>query len=206
VSNVANLYKALAEIDAIRGQIARAAKFRGYGPATLAATGVLALVSATVQSYWVKSPGREINLYLAIWISTAAVSVIIIGVETVRRAQRVHFGLAREMIHSATEQFLPAIVGGLLLTVVLVRYAPQSLWMLPGLWQVMFSLGVFASCQFLPRPIFGVGVWYLAAGLTCLALGSGEWAFSPWEMGVPFGVGQILVAAVLRFGEADDQA
>jgi hypothetical protein len=206
VSNVANLYKALAEIDAIRGQMARAAKFRGYGPATLAATGALALASAAAQSYWLKRPGREIGLYLAIWISTAAVSVIIIAAETIRRAHRVHFGLAKEMILSAVEQFLPAIIAGLLLTVVLVRYTPQSLWMLPGLWQVIFSLGVFASCQFLPRPIFAVGVWYLATGLTCIVLGSGEWAFSPWEMGVSFGVGQILVAAVLHYGEADEQS
>jgi hypothetical protein len=205
VSNMENLNKALAEIDAIRGQMARAAKFRGYGPATLAATGALALLSATAQSHWLKSPGREIGLYLAVWISIAAVSVLLIGTETIARAQRVHLGLAKEMIHSAAEQFLPALVAGLLLTVVLVRYAPQSLWMLPGLWQVVFSLGVFSSCQFLPRPIFAVGVWYLAAGLTCLALGNGEWALSPWEMGIPFGVGQLLVAAVLYYGEGDDQ-
>jgi len=57
-----------------------------------------------------KSPGREIGLYLAIWLSTAAVSVIIIGIETIRRARRVQFGLAKEMIHSAAEQFLPAIL------------------------------------------------------------------------------------------------
>jgi hypothetical protein len=110
VSNMANLYKTLTEIDAIRGQIARAAKFRAYGPATLAATGALALVFAAAQSYWLQSPAREIGLYLAIWLSTAAVSVIIIEIETIRGARRVHFWLAKEMIHSATEQFLPAIV------------------------------------------------------------------------------------------------
>lgn len=201
-----NLHRALAEIDAIRGQMARTTEFRGYGPATLAATGVLAVIAAAAQAHWLKSAGRDIGVYLAIWIGTAALSVIIIGIGTVRRTQRVHFGLAKAMIYSAVEQFLPPIVAGLLLTVVLVRYAPQSLWMLPGLWQVIFSLGVFSSCQFLPRPMFVVGVWYLAAGLTCLALGSGEWAFSPWSMGVPFGVGQLLVAAFLRYGETDDQA
>jgi hypothetical protein len=70
--------------------------------------------------------------------------------------------------------------------------------MLPGLWQVLFSMGVFASCRFLPRQMFAVGVWYLAAGVTCLALGSG--AFSPWAMGLPFGFGQLMVATVLQFG------
>jgi len=79
--------------------------------------------------------------------------------------------------------------------------------MLPGLWQLIFSLGVFSSCRFLPRPMFGVGVWYLAAGLVCLVIENGERALSPWAMGIPFGVGQCLVAAVLQFGfnEKDEE-
>ena len=84
------------------------------------------------------------------------------------RARRVHDGFAKEMTHAAVEQFLPAIVAGVLLTAVLVEAAPQSVWMLPGLWEVIFSLGIFASCRFLPRPMFAVGLWYLAAGLACL--------------------------------------
>ena len=91
----------------------------------------------------------------------------------VARSRRIHSGLADEMIHAATEQFIPAGVAGALLTVVLFRFAPESLWMLPGLWQIVFSLGVFASCRSLPRPMFAVGVWYLAAGLASLALANG---------------------------------
>ena len=151
MSNVTDLYKALAEIDVIRGHMARAVEFRGYGPATIAVTGVLALLAAAVQSHWLKNPGRDTEAYLAIWVAAAAVSVFIIAIETVTRTRRVHSGLAREMIYSALGQFLPPIVAGLLLTVVVTRYAPQNLWMLPGLWQVLFSMGVFASCRFLPR-------------------------------------------------------
>ena len=194
-----DLRDALAEIHLIRGHLARGAEFRGYGPRTLAATGVLALLSSAAQARWLAEPDRDINLYLTIWVATAALSLMIISVETVLRTRRVHSILAMEMIHSALEQFLPAIVGGLLLTVVLWRCAPHSLWMLPGLWQLLFSMGVFASCRFLPRQMFAVGVWYLVAGLICLALG-GARALSPWAMGLPFGIGQLLVAAVLQFG------
>jgi hypothetical protein len=98
------------------------------------------------------------------------------------------------------EQFLPAVVVGLLLTIVLARVAPQDSWMLPGLWALIFSLGVFASCRFLPRPMFGVGLWYLASGLGCLVILGGTRSLSPWAMGIPFGIGQLLVAAVLQFG------
>jgi hypothetical protein len=69
-------------------------------------------------------------------------------------------------------------------------------------------MGVFSSSRVLPRPMFAVGVWYLATGLGCLAFGGGQLAFSPWLMGVPFGIGQLLVALVLQFGyaRADDEA
>jgi hypothetical protein len=92
---------------------------------------------------------------------------------------------------------------GLLLTVVLMRVAPQDSWMLPGLWAVIFSLGVFASCRFLPRQMFAVGAWYLAAGLVALWIAAGHHALLPWAMGISFGVGQLLVAAVLHFGFKD---
>ena len=101
------------------------------------------------------------------------------------------------MIHAATEQFIPAGVAGVLLTVVLYRFAPESLWMLPGLWQIVFSLGLFASCRSLPRPMFAAALWYLATGLACLAFANGAHAFSPLAMAVPYGLGQFYTAAVL---------
>jgi hypothetical protein len=195
-----DLSQALAEISAIRAQVARGTQFRGYGPTSIAASGALALVVASAQAVWLKQAGREATLFLAVWVATAAVAVALTTFETIVRARRVYSGFAAEMIQSAVEQFLPAAIVGLLLTGVLLLAAPKDLWMLPGLWEVIFSLGVFASCRFLPRQMFAVGVWYLACGLTCLMIESGPRTFSPWEMGIPFGVGQLLVAAVLRYG------
>jgi hypothetical protein len=195
------LDEAMSEIRSIRIQVARGTEFRGYGPASIAFSGILALLVAAGQYLWLlKHPKQVLVQYLAVWISTAAVVVALTSIETFARARRLHSGLAREMVQSAVEQFLPAGVVGSLLTVVLMRVAPEQCWMLPGLWELIFSLGVFASCRFLPRQMFAVGVWYLAAGLYCLAVGGAERALSPWEMGIPFGIGQLLVAAVLHFG------
>jgi hypothetical protein len=195
--------QALAEINAIRTQVARGTQFRGYGPRSTAASGVLALVVAFLQAHWLAVSEHSATLFVEVWAATAAVSVCLSGWETIIRARRVHVGFAREMTHAAVEQFLPALAVGTLLTVALMRVAPQSLWMLPGLWAVTFSLGVFASCRFLPRPMFAVGLWYLAAGLICLVLESGPQLLAPWSMGVTFGVGQLLVAATLKYGYED---
>lgn len=197
------LRQALAEINAIRTQVARGTQFRGYGPRSIAASGVFAFIVAAVQAHWLGQSERDVTLFLIVWIGTAALSVALSAWETVIRARRVHSGFAREMLHSAVEQFLPSVIVGMLLTAVLVRTAPHVAWMLPGLWQLAFSLGVFASCRFLPRPMFAVGLWYLASGLTCLVLASSSGTLSPWSMGIPFGIGQLLVAATLRFGYED---
>lgn len=196
-----DLQQALAEIHSIRNQLARGTEFRGYGPATIAITGILALLVAAVQVAWLtKHAKADLWIWLGVWTVTAAVSLLLTGTETFARARRVHVGLAKEMVQAAVEQFLPAMMVGFLLTVVMTRVAAQECWMLPGLWELIFSLGVFASCRFLPRQMFAVGVWYLAAGLFCLVTGSAARSLSPWTMGIPFGVGQLLVAAVLQFG------
>ena len=194
---MSNLRDALSDISAIRGQIARGTEFRGYGPASVAASGILALLVAAAQEHWFKDRAHDFQTFLTIWVATAATALLLTGAETVARARRVHSGLAGEMIYNAAEHFLPALMAGMLLTVVVMRFAPNVLWMLPGLWQVIFSLGIFASCRFLPGQMFFVGLWYLATGLACLALGAGG-SISPWAMGIPFGFGQLLVAGVLQ--------
>jgi hypothetical protein len=194
-----DLDRALAEIKRIRCQVARDTQFRGYGPASICATGILAVIVAACQSHWMKD-GTDFHAFSAVWIATALVSVAMVVAQMTIRARRVHCGLAVEMVHSAVEQFLPALVVGFLLTVVVLRAAPKEAWMLPGLWQVLFSLGVFASCRFLPRLTFAVGVWYLIAGLASLVLQSASQSLLPWTMGIAFGVGQLLVAAVLHYG------
>lgn len=193
-----DLHKALTDIRTVRSQIARGTLFRGYGPAAFAMTGVLALCAAFIQAYWIEDPGNDIVSYLVLWIATAALSALVIGVDVVTRSRRVHSGLADEMIQSAAEQLLPAVATGALVTFVIFQFAPQSLWMLPGLWQIVLSLGVFASCRSLPAPLIAVAFWYLATGLLCLALANEPHAFSPWAMGLPFGLGQFLSAALIH--------
>jgi len=190
---------AVDDIHAIRAQIARATEFRGYGPASVAATGVLAFLAAAGQSYWLK--GGNSRTFLAVWTATAAVCLTLTTLEMVSRARKFHAGLAGEMIAGAVEQLAPTLMAGLLLTLVFLRFAQNDLWMLPGLWQIMFGLGAFASRRFLPWPIAIVGAWYLATGVVCIALASIYGIASPWAMGVPFSLGQLFVAAVLRYHE-----
>jgi hypothetical protein len=191
------LREALTQITEIRLQLARTEVFRGYRAMPVAFSGVVALTAALVQAVTIADPQAQIGSYLALWIGAAVVSGLAAGLEMVVRARAASSPLTREMTWLALEQFSPCLLAGALLTAVLVRSAPGSLWTLPGLWQIVYSLGIFASCRLLPRATFWVAVFYLGTGLAVLTAGDGQSALSPWFMGVPFGVGQLLAAAVL---------
>jgi hypothetical protein len=202
---MSDLDKALADILAIRSQIAAGTAFRGYGPATVAATGGLALATAFLQFLWLDDPAGQPLSFFAGWAATAVVSGVMIWIEMQARSRRHHSGLADAMIHQAIEQFLPAGVAVVLLALMLWKFAPESLWMFPGLCQLLVSLGVFASVRSLPRSIAFAGAWYFVAGFTVLLLASQSHTLSPWTMGLPFLAGQLLMAALLHFasGETD---
>jgi len=202
-----DLDKALADIFAIRSQIAAGTAFRGYGPAAIAATGGLALMTAVAQFLWLDDPTGQPVIFFAGWAATALVSAAIIGVEMRARSRRHHRGLADAMVHQAVEQFLPAGAAGALLAVMLWRFAPETLWMLPGLWQLLVSLGISASARSLPRSVMLGAAWYFVAGFVTLMLASENHALSPWTMGLPFVGGQFLMAAILHFasGELDGE-
>lgn len=192
-----HLDDALMQIADIRLHMRRSAVFRGYRSATVALSGVLALATAAAQPLLVPSPADDLARYLACWVTVAGISVFAAGLHMWWRTLRFELVPARQHALLAIEQFLPSIVVGALLTLCIWLTAPQVGWMLPGLWALVFSMGIFASCRLLPRPVFWVGAWYLGCGCGALLWGRGEHALSPWLMAIGFGGGQMLAAAVL---------
>jgi hypothetical protein len=192
-----HLRDALDQISEIRQHMAEAQVFRGYRSATTGFTALVAAGAAVVQARWVPEPAKHVHAYLAVWCAAALVSVVIVGLEMVVRCRRAGSPLQSQITRVVADQFVPSLVAGGLLTVVIARFAADCLWMLPGLWAITFSLGVFASRRFLPRSIIVIAGYYLVAGLYCLTLDRSAAALSPWTMGLLFGVGQLLTAAIL---------
>ena len=191
------LHEALTQIGEIRRQIARTEVFRGYRAVPVAFSGLLAIAAGAAQHLWIPEPTQNVGAYLTLWVSAAALGALAAGAEMAFRARRSPAAWQRRITWLAVEQFIPCLIAGGAVTAALAANAPDGLRLLPGLWQVLFSLGVFASCRLLPRATFGVAVFYLATGTACLAMARGDSALSPWAMALPFGSGQLLAAAIL---------
>lgn len=191
------LRDALDQISEIRERMARGQVFRGYRSVTTGFTALLAVATSAAQAQWVPNPKRDVSDYLWLWCIAAVLSLLIVGSEMAVRAMRSGSALHRQMTMLAVDQFVPCLVAGALVTYAIGKFAGGTVWIMPGLWAVLFSLGVFASRRFLPRGVGIVAGYYLFAGLVCLAIGRDGATLKPWTMAIVFGIGQALAAGVL---------
>jgi len=191
------LREALDSIAVIRRRMAESEVFRGYRALPVAFSAVLALLAGFLQPTIVPRPQQDVGGYVSLWSVVAFLSIGAAALAMMIRDRVAGTSATRPVTWLAIGQFVPCLAGAAAVTVVIVRSAPESAWLLPGLWQVFFSQGVFASCRLLPRPAFAVGAFYLVAGVLTLLIARGDYALSPFAMAIPFGMGQLFAAAVL---------
>jgi hypothetical protein len=191
------LHEALSQISEIRAQIARTETFGGFRSLTVGFSGVLGIAASVVQADRLPRPMDQIWDYIDLWAAVAVISLIVVAIELIYSDTVARSTLRRRLTLLAIGQFVPCLIAGGAVTLVIAVASPETAWMLPGLWAVLFSLGVFACSRLLPRPTFLVGAHYLISGTVCLAVGKGDSALAPWMMAATFGVGQLLAAAIL---------
>jgi hypothetical protein len=198
------LREALTQIAEIRQQMARGQVFRGYRSATTAFSGFIALIAGAVQMTLLPDPAKyspnDARAFVLLWVAAAVLNLLVAGLEMAIRTRRSNSQVQRQLTLLAVEQFTPSLVAGALLTWVFFDGLPADIWMLPGLWMILISLGMFASARLLPRAVFGIGAFYLLAGIFVLLATRdphSPWRLSPWIMGGIFGIGQFAAAFIL---------
>lgn len=192
-----DLHEAISSLSVIRRQLAETETFRGYRAFPVACSSCLAWLAGMLQPIFVPSPSSEPTGYVVLWSVVAFLAIVCTGLTMTLRDNFYGASKFRAVTWLAITQFAPCLGSAAFATLVILKYSPEVAWILPGLWQLFFSQGVFAACRLLPRLTISVAMFYLLTGLMALALARGEHALSPWAMAVPFGVGQMIAAAVL---------
>lgn len=205
-----NVRDALSQIADIRQQVARAQTFRGYRAATTAMTGLIAIGTGLVQAMLDGGSlgggrGLRVDHYLYLWFAAAMLSLVIVGSEMWVRVRRSGSEMQRDLTLAAVEQFVPCLIAGLLLTIVIAQFAWENVWMLPGLWMILFAMGIYSSRRVLPRFSSAIAGFYLLAGLAILAMNRGA-GLHPWVMSGVFGTGQSMAAGLLYYVERRNEA
>ena len=188
--------EAMEQLDAIHAQVLRSETYRGYRAASVAGTGLIALLAALVQDLWL--PVESATAFAWFWIAVAGLAGGAVAAELLLRSWR-EGHRARRSTRLALGQLVPALVVGCVLAVLFLGGDQARL--LPGLWTLCLGLGVVASRPYLPPAVWSVALFYLLSGAALLHPALSQPVPSPWAMGAVFGLGQLLSAFVLHRAE-----
>jgi hypothetical protein len=187
--------RALTQIADIHQQIAKGEMYRGYRSLPLAASGLMGLGAA-----WMQTPSLGVSDpigYVLYW-TVIATCAGFVGASEIIYNYVVHDDRsARRRTRQVVGQFLPSVLAGAAITASFVHLSAALVPLLPGLWAICFGVGTFASRPYLPRSSGWVALFYYVAGITLLWIARGPEPLGAWFVGGTFGVGQLLAAVVL---------
>lgn len=205
-----NIHQALSDIAEIRAQLDRTETYRGFRSTAVGVSVLVLAIGAWTESRWVDDWAIQIDRYLTIWFCVAGVSAAIAGVEMLVRSRISGNRLVGKMHWSLVRHIAPSFLVGFVLTLLIGMHAHEVnaaaegsmtsaglVWALPGLWSMIYSLGLFNCRRDLPAQAIGVAVYFLFAGVILLAYNWSTRDLGGWQMLASFGVGQAFLGGVL---------
>lgn len=187
------LSEALDRINEIHGHMARGEVYLGYRPLPVALSGVLGLLAAVMQARFV--PPEQPRIFVYYWLSVAGVSAALAASVVLVHFFNQSWFERRQTMH-VWGQFLPCLAGGGLMGVGVACAMPESIGLLPGLWAMVFGLGIFSSRPFLPKAVGWVALYYLLAGAWMVS-NPADATQPAWLLAWTFFVGQCAGAVIL---------
>ena len=165
------LRDAIEQLTTIRCQLAATEHIKSLRAIPVAFSGLMAVAAATAQALWLPVATVEPHSYLTLWLGAAVVSAMLAGVMVAQRTLQHPGELGAANTWHAVRLFCPCLFVGALCSWFIAVEQPQLVWLLPGLWQLLFGLGNLAASRLLPAPAGAVGCMFLVTGASCLWLG-----------------------------------
>lgn len=190
-----NVDKAVEQISDIHRHLAKSEVFYGYKPMAVLLVGLLAFIIAIFQSLFIVPANNR--LFLIQWLIAAGIVIVIMGGNILYNYLRNGSQFEIQQMSKVFLQFVPSLVGGLIITSVMFLLESTAIAFLPGIWAILFSLGIFSMRPYLPRMVGFLSLFYLFAGAILLYLVKWDQSFSPWGLGLTFGFGHLFTALVL---------
>ncbi len=187
----------MSQISEIHSHVVKREEFHGYRTTTIGLTAGIAVLAAAVHQAFF-SQSTDFGGFVWFWVAVAGFAGSICAADLALRYRvETNRSERRKTLH-VVGQFVPAVVVGAVVTQVLMTFDQPVPQLLPGLWAMFYSLGIFASRSSLPRAVGWVAAFYLLAGLQMLSVADHAVVPSPWGMGITFAVGQSALALVLH--------
>jgi hypothetical protein len=158
------------------------------------AIGITALVAAYAAARAADAPH-----WLAVWVTEAALAMLIAGFAMVRKARA-----ARQVLFSGPAKkfafsFFPPLIAGLLITLLMYKSGTHLIAILPAIWLMLYGTAVITGGAFSVRVVPVMGLCFFGLGIAA-AFTPASWANEYMALG--FGGLHIVFGSVIarRYG------
>lgn len=191
------LQQALSDLAEVRDRLVRVQRFEGYSAVAATASGFAAFAAGYVQLQTAALPQEPgaLHRYVFIWMTCLAVALALNYGAVAMWVLRHRGPSALSGFRTAARSIAPSVLLGGLLTVALIDRSAYAL--LPGTWFALYSLGLFASRDTIPRATFAITLGFAALAALFLVSPLQSIALAWWVMPLGFGLGQIGVGALI---------
>jgi len=196
--------EAFDQIDEIHRQLARSSIYRGYRSFYVALSGILGLAAGLASPAFVETvPSR---VFVGYWVVVSGINLSLCAALMGYRYVVMKSRWERKKTVQVLNQFVPMLVAGLMVTLSLFYIGEHTLALLPGIWALLFGMGLFSLRPYLPDRIMACALYYFAAAGVLFWMAYSAPRLLSLGMGITFGAGQLLSAAVLYWSiEKNDQ-
>ena len=189
-----SIQEALAHVRELQQAVLERQRFQGYSGRARIASGSIALVAAAVMA----SPLYPVNEFAHVlgWGAVFVAALLLNGIALLWWF--LHDPVAHRDVRTLrpTLDVIPPLIVGGLLTATMIAYGQYQY--LFGVWMCLFGLTNMASRMVLPKLIWVVGAFYIAAGAICLMAPHPDF-LNPWPMGIVFCAGEWVGGLVLHY-------
>lgn len=188
--------RALADLEEVRSRLVSVQRFRGLSGGAALASGTAAIAIGIYQFFALPHPESaiEASRFVTMWIACLVFALAINYGAILLWVARNWTLRARCELQTVGMTIAPAIAAGGVLTAALLNRHLDGL--LPGVWCVCYSIGLIASRAMVPRGVLAVAALFGAAG-SALLFAQDVSALRWWVMPATFGIGQLLIGAMI---------
>jgi hypothetical protein len=188
-----HIHHALAQVRELRARVLEHQMFRGYSARARAGGAAAALLGAAVMSN--SRYPKSVEAHVWGWGCVCLLAALlnygdVLLWYSAQPAERRERGRLRPVLDG-----LPPLFVGAVLTAVFLREGKAEL--LFGMWMCLFGLTHLSSRHSLPKEIWWLGCYYIAAGTVFLLAFDRRSFLDPWPMGLIFFCGELTGAYIL---------
>lgn len=192
-----HIHHALAQVRELKQKVLDSQRFKGYSGKARIFSGFAALTGAAFLAY---GPIPQTpKAHVVGWVILAITGLL------VNYGALFLWYLSESRDNRDARQLLPALdpllsifVGGVTSIAVIMNGHFDYLF---GIWMCLFGLANLASRRVLPRGVWPLGLFYIAAGSACLLI-PGISFLNPWPMGIVFFVGECAGGLIFISGNS----